>query len=100
MKAKRVIKQNAVVVIPNELKAIYASSCHDSNLMDLAKTIHAADFPDRPAFTWYKIRQGDSLSTISRKFKCSSRNEIAQLNAIQGPRYLINAGKKLKVPQC
>lgn len=100
LKAKRVIKQNAVVVIPNELKAIYASSCHDSNLMDLAKTIHAADFPDRPAFTWYKIRQGDSLSTISRKFKCSSRNEIAQLNAIQGPRYLINAGKKLKVPQC
>ncbi len=100
IKAKRVIQQNAVVVIPNELKPIYESSCNDSNLMDLAKTIHDADFPDRPTFTWYKIKQGDSLSTISRKFKCSNRQEIAQLNAIKGPRYLINAGKKLKVPQC
>ena len=100
IKAKRVIQQNAVVVIPNELKPIYESSCNDSNLMALAKTIHDADFPDRPTFTWYKIKQGDSLSTISRKFKCSNRQEIAQLNAIKGPRYLINAGKKLKVPQC
>ena len=100
IKAKRVIQQNAVVVIPNDLKSIYENNCNDSNLMALAKTIHDADFPDRPMFTWYKIKQGDSLSTISRKFKCSNRKEIAQLNAIKGPRYLINAGKKLKVPQC
>ena len=100
LKAKRVIQQNAVVVIPNELKPIYENNCNDSDLMALAKTIHDADFPDRPVFTWYKIKQGDSLSTISRKFKCSNRREIAQLNAIKGPRYLINAGKKLKVPKC
>lgn len=100
VKAKRVIKQNAVVVIPAELKPVYDSKCNNSELMALAKTIHDADFPDRPAFTWYKIRQGDSLSTISRKFRCSSRREIAQLNNIKGPRYLINAGKKLKVPRC
>ncbi len=100
IKAKRVIQQNAVVVIPNELKEVYEDNCHNSELMALAKTIHDADFPDRPAFTWYKIKQGDSLSTISRKFKCSSRREIAQLNALKAPRYLINAGKKLKVPKC
>ncbi len=100
LKAERVIQQNAVVVIPNELKAIYENSCNDSDLMALAKTIHDADFPDQPTFTWYKIKQGDSLSTISRKFKCSNRREIAQLNTINGPRYLINAGKKLKVPKC
>ncbi len=100
LKAKRVIKQNAVVVIPNELKPIYENNCKDSDLMTLAKTIHDADFPDRPVFTYYKIKQGDSLSSISRKFKCSSKREIAQLNAIKAPRYLINAGKKLKVPKC
>ncbi len=100
IKAKRVIQQNAVVVIPNELKPIYVNNCHDNELMSLAKTIHDADFPDRPVFTWYRIKQGDSLSSISRKFKCTSRREIAQLNQIKAPRYLINAGKKLKVPKC
>ncbi|MGJ8664623.1 MAG: transglycosylase SLT domain-containing protein [Marinicella sp.] len=100
LKAKRVIKQNAVVVIPNELKPIYENNCNDTDLMSLAKIIHDADFPDRPIFTWYKIKKGDSLSSISKKFKCTSRREIAQLNAIKAPRYLINAGKKLKVPKC
>lgn len=100
IKAKRVIKQNAVVVIPAELKPIYESKCNDPQLMGLAKTIHDADFPDRPVYTWYKIRQGDSLSSISRKFKCTSKREIAQLNQIKAPRYLINTGKKLKVPKC
>ncbi len=99
-KAKRVIKQNTVVVIPNELKPIYETTCQDENLMALAKKIHDADFPDRPEFTWYKIKKGDSLSSISRKFKCSSKREIAQLNKLKAPRYLINAGKKLKVPRC
>ncbi|WP_223789720.1 transglycosylase SLT domain-containing protein [Marinicella meishanensis] len=100
LKAQRVIKQNAVVVIPQELKGIYENNCHDNDLMTLAKTIHDADFPDRPVYTYYKIKKGDSLSSISRKFKCSSKHEIAQLNAIKAPRYLINAGKKLKVPKC
>lgn len=100
IKAKRVIQQNAVVVIPNELKSIYAENCNSSDLMALAKIIHDADFPDRPLFTWYKIKKGDSLSSISKKFKCSTRREIAQLNALKAPRYLINTGKKLKVPKC
>jgi membrane-bound lytic murein transglycosylase D len=100
IKAKRIIKQNSVVVIPNELKTTFETKCHDTDLMALAKQIHDADFPDRPMFTWYKIKQGDSLSSISRKFNCSSRNEIAQLNKLKAPRYLINAGKQLKVPQC
>ena len=100
LKANRVIQQNAVVVIPNELKPIYESKCNTSDLMTLAKSIHDADFPDLPKFTWYKIKAGDSLSTISHKFKCSSRKEIARLNGIKAPRYLINTGKKLKVPKC
>ena len=100
IKAKRVIKQNSVVVIPQALKPVYESQCGNNELMSLAKKIHDADFPDRPVFTYYKIKSGDSLSSISRKFKCSSKREIAQLNKIKAPRYLINAGKTLKVPRC
>jgi len=100
VKAKRVITQGSPIVIPALLKPIYDSQCHDTALMALAKKIHDADFPERPAFTYYRIRKGDSLSTISRRFSCSSKTEIARLNNIKPPRYLINAGKRLKVPQC
>jgi membrane-bound lytic murein transglycosylase D len=100
IRAKRVIKQNSVVVIPHALKPVYEAQCGNNELMTLAKKIHDADFPDRPVFTYYTIKSGDSLSSISRKFKCSSKREIAQLNKIKAPRYLINAGKKLKVPRC
>ncbi|MCF6300374.1 MAG: transglycosylase SLT domain-containing protein [Proteobacteria bacterium] len=98
--AKRTIKQNSVVVIPTQLKEIYQSKCQTGELMAMAKKIHLSDFPDRPGYTLYRIKQGDSLSTIGRKFKCTSRKEIARINKIKAPRYLINAGKKLKIPKC
>lgn len=100
VKAKRVIKQGSPIVVPELLKPVYDSQCQDNALMTLAKKIHDADFPERPAFTYYRIRKGDSLSTISRRFSCTSKTEIARLNNIKPPRYLINAGKRLKVPQC
>lgn len=100
VKAKRVIKQGAPIVIPELLKPVYDSQCHDTALMALAKKIHDADFPETPVFTYYRIKKGDSLSTISRRFSCASKTEIARLNNIKPPRYLINAGKRLKVPQC
>jgi len=100
VKAKRVIKKGSPIVVPELLKPIYDNQCHDTALMTLAKKIHDADFPDRPAFTYYRIRKGDSLSTISRRFSCASKTEIARMNNIKPPRYLINAGKRLKVPQC
>ncbi|MCX7544515.1 transglycosylase SLT domain-containing protein [Marinicella gelatinilytica] len=100
VKAKRVISQGSPIVVPELLKPIYEEQCQDTALMALAKKIHDADFPERPAFTYYRIKKGDSLSTISRQFSCSSKTEIARLNNIKPPRYLINAGKRLKVPQC
>lgn len=100
VKAKRVIKANTTVVIPQQLKSIYDNNCQHNDLMNLAKVIHQADFPDRPEYTYYRIKQGDSLSTISRKFKCTNKREIARLNNIKAPRYLINAGKRLKLPRC
>lgn len=100
VKAKRVIKANTTVVIPQQLKEIYQNNCQHNDLMNLAQVIHNADFPDRPEYTYYKIKSGDSLSSISSKFKCTNKREIARLNNIKAPRYLINAGKKLKLPRC
>ncbi len=100
MKANKVIKTNTTIVIPQQLKNIYDKNCQDNDLMQLAKIIHQADFPDRPEYTYYRIKKGDSLNSISRKFKCTNQQEIARLNNIKAPRYLINAGKKLKLPKC
>ncbi len=100
LNAKRVIKANTPVVIPQIVKGEFEANCQAGPLVELAGTLHNADFPDRPAMIYYKIRQGDTLSSIAAKFKCTSRMEVARLNNIKPPRYLINAGKKLKIPQC
>lgn len=98
--AKRVVKKGSTLVIPEELEPIYLQNCQGGDLMKLAKAIHKADFPDLPEYRYYSIKRGDSLGSISRKFKCVSRREIARLNKIKAPRYLIHAGKKLKIPKC
>lgn len=100
VKAKRNIKANSVVVIPNILKPVYGEQCHTSELQKLAKKMHAADFPERPRYISYTIKPGDNIGGIARKFRCASKSEIASLNKIKAPRYLIRAGKKLKIPQC
>lgn len=46
--------------------------------------------------TYYRVRRGETLSTIARKFKTSSRR-LRQLNGY-GARTRIVAGKKIKVP--
>ena len=100
VKAKRNIKANSVVVIPNILKPVYGEQCHTSDLQQLAKKLHASDFPERPRYISYTIKPGDNIGGIARKFKCASKTQIASLNKIKAPRYLIRAGKKLKIPQC
>ncbi|WP_395377350.1 transglycosylase SLT domain-containing protein [Marinicella sp. W31] len=100
VKAKRNIKANSVVVIPNILKPVYDQQCHTSELQKLAKKMHASDFPERPRYISYTIKAGDNIGGIARKFKCTTKQQIASLNKIKAPRYLIRAGKKLKIPQC
>ena len=100
VKAKRNIKTNSVVVIPSILKPVYGEQCHTSELQKLAKKLHASDFPERPQYTTYTIKPGDNIGGIARKFKCTSKQQIARINKIKAPRYLIRAGKKLKIPQC
>lgn len=100
VKAKRTIDKDSVVVIPTMLKPVYGEQCHSSELQQLAKKMHAADFPEKPKYTFYTIRSGDNIGSIVNKFTCTTKKQIAQLNNIKAPRYLIKAGKKLKIPQC
>ncbi|VAW39375.1 Membrane-bound lytic murein transglycosylase D precursor [hydrothermal vent metagenome] len=100
IKADTIIKANTDLKIPKTLATIFATSCHHKELMQLARSLHESDFQATGGLFNYRVKQGDSLNKIARKFRCSSRKEIAQLNNLKAPRYLIRAGKHLKVPQC
>jgi len=53
--------------------------------------------PPRPAFVYHRVRKGETLSTIARKYHTSVKN-IMWANNLKRSSYIV-AGKKLKIPQ-
>lgn len=99
IKADKTIDKNTDIRIPKILETTFADNCQNLELMQLAQSLHDADFKSAGLFR-YRVKQGDSLNKIARKFRCTNRKEIARLNHLKAPRYLIRAGKHLKIPQC
>ena len=52
--------------------------------------------PPRPAYVYHKIRPGESLSTIARKYR-TNVSRIARANNIRRNHFIV-AGKTLKIP--
>ncbi len=50
----------------------------------------------RAGYVWYRIRRGDTLSTIARRFRTSVR-QIRDINNMRGSRII--AGRSIKVPE-
>ena len=53
--------------------------------------------PPRRAYVYHRIRPGESLSTISRRYRCSVRS-IMRANNLRRSSFIV-AGKKLKIPR-
>jgi len=100
LKADNTIKANTELNIPTVVSDIFEKNCKNEDLMSMARSFHEADFKGDKGIFRYKVKTGDSLSSIVRKFRCTSTKEIASLNKLKSPRYLIRAGKYLKIPQC
>ena len=47
----------------------------------------------------YKVRSGETLTAISRKFSCDTR-ALAEANKIKAPRYAIRPGQTLQLEGC
>jgi len=47
----------------------------------------------------YRVRSGETLTAISRKFQCDT-HELAQANKIKAPRYAIHPGQTLTLEGC
>jgi membrane-bound lytic murein transglycosylase D len=54
-------------------------------------------YPPQPAYVYHRIRPGESLSTIARRYRTSVR-KIMNANNLSRSGYIV-AGKKLKIPQ-
>ena len=100
IKADKTIEANTELKIPKILSQTFDQNCQNKELMSMAHSFHEADFQANKGLFRYKVKSGDSLSSIVRKFRCTSKKEIASLNKLKAPRYLIRAGKHLNIPQC
>lgn len=100
IRADKTFPAQTELKIPQKLLPTFNSKCNDQNFMSFAQKLHIADFKSKSVLLKYKIRKGDSLSRIAKKFRCTSKREIAKINKITAPRYLIRVGKYLKIPQC
>ncbi|MEZ5496535.1 MAG: transglycosylase SLT domain-containing protein [Gammaproteobacteria bacterium] len=100
IKADKTIKSGTEIIIPESLLPVYQTNCQNSEFMKMAKSFHDSDFKNNMVLISYRVKQGDSLNKIARKFRCTSKTEIARINKLKAPNYLIRAGKYLKIPQC
>jgi membrane-bound lytic murein transglycosylase D len=99
----------AAIQMPKPLEKIYDRRCVDGPWPILAHDLHSAVIPvvvavpetHAPAVRRerrYRVRRGDTLISIVRKLRCSSVQEVAEMNSLKHHR--ISVGQTLKLPAC
>ncbi len=90
--------------VPASLSVDYEKNCTSGQWITLAADLHAAARPVVPppfaphVYTRvYVVRKGDTLAAIARKHGCSSASELARLNHLKPPAYLLRIGQDLRV---
>ena len=88
------------LTVPRKLVPVYQERCVEGELLDRAEALHAANYPDESELISYTVRRGDTLGKIASRHRCVSVRELASLNRVQAPRYVISVGQVLKIPNC
>ncbi len=88
------------LIVPTTLVSAYEERCLAGELLAEVRLMHDANYPERPEMIPYKVRQGDTLGRIASRFPCVNVRELAAVNTIRPPRYLIRAGQRLRIPAC
>ncbi|MEM9305283.1 MAG: transglycosylase SLT domain-containing protein [Pseudomonadota bacterium] len=86
--------------VPLQVAELYPERCSDPTVLALAGDLRDASESRESDLIPYLVRQGDTLGLIASRYRCMSLKELAALNNISPPRYLIRAGKTLQVPNC
>jgi membrane-bound lytic murein transglycosylase D len=95
--AEETIKAGAEIEIPTDLMQTYEAKCLQGDLVARARELHEARYPEMIIYT---VRAGDTLGKIASRYRCTSQREIAALNNLRSPRYMIRIGQRLKIPGC
>jgi membrane-bound lytic murein transglycosylase D len=88
------------IIVPAGLATAYEESCLEGELLAETRLMHDANYPERPEMIPYTVRSGDTLGRIAARFPCVNVRELAAVNNIRPPRYLIRAGQRLRIPAC
>lgn len=106
--------------VPIQLETAYAKSCASGRWATLANELSvatalitaakpaqvvadkstAARRSSSASTRTYKVKSGDNLAAIARKSGCAKTEDIARLNGLRGPNYMIKVGQSLKMPSC
>ncbi len=81
-------------LVPSESYTLRIPKGKEEELLARIETIPTSKLP-QPAFVYHRVRRGQTLSTIARKYRTSVR-KIMRANGMR--RSLIRAGKRLKIP--
>ena len=88
------------IEFPSVLVSVYAGRCVEGDLLARARDLHGASYPPEPEVIHYAVRRGDTLGKIASRHRCATIREIADLNRLRAPNYVIHPGQTLKIPTC
>ena len=100
VEAGKRIPAGSEVLIPASLEPVFDANCRDGELIASARRLFDANYPARPEMIPYTVRKGDSLGRIAARYPCVSLRELAAINRVRPPRYIIHAGQRLSIPAC
>jgi membrane-bound lytic murein transglycosylase D len=93
------VKAGETIELPAALVPLYESRCLEGELIQTAQALHEANYPYGEMII-YVVQRGDTLGRIASRFRCATVRDIAEINNIRGPRYLIRVGQRLRIPNC
>jgi len=91
--------------VPVAVPPVYDQSCVTGERAELAVALMAAQkpvFSSTPAARTarsYRVKPGDTLSSISRRHACGGPEQLARANGLPAP-YMIRAGQQLQLRGC
>jgi len=99
----RALPQGTSVSLPDALVPVYDRQCREGRMAELAASLQSARQPGGIANAGgrhYVVRSGDTLASISRRFRCPGPEAIARSNNISAPRFLIKPDQQLLLVGC
>jgi membrane-bound lytic murein transglycosylase D len=94
------IEAGTVIEVPTVIVGAYEERCRGGELLARAREMHEANYPDEPEMFVHTVQRGDTLGRVASRHRCVSVGELAAINGIRPPRYVIHVGQRLKVPSC